>query len=88
MAKKKKGRGTAVARGNPKNSSRKPADPADKDRKVQKQIYITQDLIDSLENLRAAREAEMREEFGQHCDLSWSQFTGSVLHDHVKKANA
>jgi hypothetical protein len=83
--KKTKGRGrTAVARGKPRSGSRKPEPLPDK--KIQRQIYITQDLIDDVEVLREKREEQMREEYGLHCDLSWSQYAGSVLHEHRQRA--
>jgi hypothetical protein len=88
MAKKKKAtRGGSTPKATPRNSrrdSRKPGEPADT--KIQKQVYITQDLIDGLESLRAIREQEVRGEYGLHCSVSWSTYVGSVLHEHCKKA--
>lgn len=90
MAKKKKKKTKAKAKASgasPRNSrrdSRKPNEPADT--KIQRQVYITQELIDGLEALRALREKEVREEFGLHCSVSWSTYVGSVLHEHTKKA--
>ena len=64
-----------------KTGSSKPAPQADEDpRKIQKQIYITQDLIDFVEEDRKEREVELRVEFGLHVNLSWSQHVGSILH--------
>jgi hypothetical protein len=87
VAKKKKGGRTAVARRKSGKAPKKPAPPADS-KKIQRQIYITRDLIDGLEVLREEKQDEMREKLGQHYDLSWSQFAGSILHDHVKKIMA
>ena len=84
--KKKKTKKSKVSRKKKKKPSRKKGSSSEK--KHQRQIYITQGLIDDLETLRAAKENETREKLGYHCDLSWSQYVGSVLHDHARRMKA
>ena len=60
-------------------------DPLPGERKIQRQYYVTQSLIDGLEELRAHREAELRTQLGGHVDLTTSQFIGSVIHDLVRE---
>lgn len=89
MAKKRKGR--AAARGKKtKKPSRNSAAGADKERErtVQRQIYISPELVGQIEALRVAREADMRAEYGAHCNISWSAYVGSILHDHCRKAES
>jgi hypothetical protein len=84
VAKKKKTKKKA------RKPSRSSGSASDKrtERKLQKQIYITQSLVDDIEGLRAEKEREAQEKLGDHYTLSWSQYAGSVLHEHAKKKKA
>jgi len=77
----------AKARKDKRKSRREPKkDWEPDDTKIQRQIYITQGLIESLEKLRVLREAEIRNELGDHISLSWSGYVGSVLHELARNA--
>ena len=86
MARRKKKRVGAVKK--TRNASSEYQHAAE--RKQQRQYYVTQAQIDGLEELRAAKEAELRKQLGTHIDLTTSQFIGSVIHDLIraKKAKA
>lgn len=92
-AKKKAKRATKkVVKKAPRKSrkgSRKPI--AEADRKIQRQVYLTRDLIDALDTLRAKQEKQMRAQLGLHglhYTVSWSSYVGSVLHGHAKARKA
>jgi hypothetical protein len=81
-AKKKKAKAKARKTRKPSSSGGAPADT----KKYQQQYYVTKTLIDDLETLRAKKEAEVQARLGSHIKINTSQFVGTILHDHVKKA--
>ncbi len=67
-----------------KKASSKARPATEKRNTVQKQIYLSQELADEIDELRAEREEVLGRKYG-HSALSWSRYVGSVLHDHVRR---
>jgi hypothetical protein len=76
-----------VARKTKKRSKKKKASSSARpatEKRIQRQIYLYQGLIDSMEKDRKAREKEIRESAGWHGTLSWSANVEMVLTSYLK----
>lgn len=82
MARRKKTVRVAKKAGKTSSKGGKASDRSE--RRIQRQYYISRDLIEGLEEVRAEKEAELRKKLGGHIDLTTSQFIGSLIHDLVK----
>jgi hypothetical protein len=70
-----------------RGNSRKPSsvEAPGADRKIQKQIYITQGMIDDLEEDRMEREGRLNNDEGISSKLSWSANVEAILAIYLKK---
>lgn len=69
-----------MSRASKKNSKKSSRDTGSQDdKKHQRQIYISQELIDFVEEDRREQEQRLREEYGLTQPYSWSAHVASIL---------